>query len=182
MPRFAAAAFALVLLAGATACSDDPEVVSDAGDGGRTEQTTTTADPTDQQETTVPDDPVLAEIEARGKPTVTVPDAPATELQITDDIVGTGAEATADATVTVHYVGVGQQSKQEFDASWGGQPATFPLNRVIEGWSTGLVGMKVGGRRTLVIPGSLAYGPQGYPPDIGPDETLVFTVDMVAVD
>ena len=174
---------ALVLLTGVAACGDDTQDVASKSDSG-TEQTTTTAGgaaTNDQETTAVSNDSVLAEVEAGGKPTVTVPAAPATELQQTDDVVGTGAEATAGSTVTVHYVGVGQQTGKEFDASWGGQPATFPLSGVIEGWSKGLVGMKVGGRRTLVIPGDLAYGPQGYPPDIQPNETLVFTVDLIAV-
>ena len=117
-----------------------------------------------------------------GKPAVTVPAAPATELQITDDKVGTGPAATADSTVTVNYVGCGQISAKQFDSSWdNGNPATFGLNEVIPGWSKGLLGMKVGGRRTLVIPGALAYG--ANPPDtsIAPNETLVFVVDLVRV-
>ncbi len=134
--------------------------------------------------TTKPADPaVVAAIDKRGKPTVTLPDAPATDLIIVDDVVGTGAEITPGATVTVHYVGVGQLSKQQFDASWDrGLPATFSINQVIPGWTKGLLGMKVGGRRTLTIPGELAYG--ATPRDgsgIQPDETLVFVVDLVAV-
>ena len=84
--------------------------------------------------------------------------------------------------MTVHYVGCGQQSAKQFDSSWDtGKPATFALNEVIPGWSQGLVGMKTGGRRTLVIPGNLAYG--ASPPDssIAPNETLVFVVDLVSV-
>lgn len=123
----------------------------------------------------------LAEIEQRGKPPVTVPDAPATELGITDDIEGTGPAVAPGDTVTVHYVGVGQQSGKEFDASWGGQTATFSLDGVIQGWTEGLVGMKAGGRRTLVIPGELAYGANPPSADIQPDETLVFTIDLVAI-
>ena len=119
------------------------------------------------------------EIEARGKPAITVPPAPATELVITDDVVGTGAEVVPDATVTVHYAGVGQQSGKEFDTSWGSDPVTFSLNGVIPGWTQGLVGMKVGGRRTLVIPAELAYGDNPTSPDIAPGETLVFTIDLL---
>jgi peptidylprolyl isomerase len=137
--------------------------------------TTTTLSPAEQA--------VLDQINQRGKPTVTVPAAPATQLGITDDIVGTGATVAAGATVTVHYVGVSQATGQEFDSSWSrGQTATFPLDQVIPGWTQGIVGMKVGGRRTLVIPGDLAYGAAGRPPSIGPNATLVFTIDLVAID
>ena len=125
----------------------------------------------------------LATIAARGKPDVTVPkDLPA-DLKITDDVVGTGAEVQATSSVIAEYVGVGADSCQQFDSSWdNGSPIGFPLDGVIQGWSKGLVGMKAGGRRTLTIPGALAYG-QNPPPGsgIGPDETLVFVVDMVGV-
>jgi peptidylprolyl isomerase len=77
-------------------------------------------------------------------------------------------------------VGVGQQSGQIFDSSWQrGEPATFPLDGVIQGWQEGLLGMQPGGRRLLVIPGSLAYGEAGKPPEIAGDETLVFVVDLI---
>ena len=113
----------------------------------------------------------------------TVPPAPATELKITDLVEGTGPAVQPTDSVTVHYVGVGQQSGKEFDSSWSrGEPISFPLNGVIKGWSEGLVGMKVGGRRELVIPGSLAYGPNPPSPDIAPDETLDFVVDLVALN
>ena len=98
-------------------------------------------------------------------------------------VEGSGDEVTAGATVTAHYVGVSASSGAQFDASWDrGAPISFPLDGVIQGWSQGLLGMKVGGRRTLVIPGHLAYG--SHPPPgagIAPDETLVFTVDLVDV-
>jgi peptidylprolyl isomerase len=108
--------------------------------------------------------------------------APAEELQVADVYQGSGEPVTADDTLTVQYVGMGQQSRKVFDSSWSsGQPATFPLSGVIPGWQQGMVGMKPGGRRLLVIPGSLAYGPEGSPPRIGQDETLVFVVDLVSV-
>lgn len=120
--------------------------------------------------------------EARGKPLLGATDA-VSELVITDDVVGTGDEVTEGATVTAHYVGVSASTGEQFDASWDrGAPISFPLDRVIRGWSEGLLGMKVGGRRTLVIPGDMAYGP--HPPPgagIAPNETLVFTVDMIDV-
>jgi peptidylprolyl isomerase len=114
------------------------------------------------------------------KPTVTVPDEPATDLTCVDLVVGDGDEATGPSdTVTVHYVGVGQASGEEFDASWGGEPATFRLDGVIAGWTEGIPGMKVGGRRLLTIPGDKAY-PDGRP-GIEPGETLVFIVDLLEV-
>jgi peptidylprolyl isomerase len=118
------------------------------------------------------------------KPEITVPDAPATEL-VTDDIVtGDGAEAKAGDTVEVEYVGVAQSTGQEFDSSWErDEPFSFPLGggQVIPGWDEGIVGMKEGGRRLLVIPPDLAYGTQSPSPDIGPNETLIFVVDLKKV-
>ena len=125
---------------------------------------------------------VRSEIEARGKPELSATE-PATELLVTDEVVGTGDEVTAGATVTAHYVGVSASTGAQFDASWDrGAPISFPLDGVIQGWSEGLLGMKVGGRRNLVIPGRMAYG-SNPPPGAGiaPDETLVFTVDLVDV-
>jgi peptidylprolyl isomerase len=125
---------------------------------------------------------VLAQIEERGKPEIAAQDQ-VTELVVTDDVEGTGAEVQAGDTITAHYVGVQASDGVEFDSSWSrGEPATFPLDRVIQGWSEGLVGMKEGGRRTLVIPAEQAYG-QSPPPGSGiqPGATLVFTVDLVSV-
>jgi peptidylprolyl isomerase len=116
------------------------------------------------------------------KPVIEVPEGePPTELEINDIVEGEGPEAKAGDQVTVDYVGVSYSTGKEFDASWdSGQP--FPLQlgagMVIPGWDEGLVGMKAGGRRELIIPPDLAYGPAGQPPDIGPDETLIFVVDM----
>jgi peptidylprolyl isomerase len=119
------------------------------------------------------------------KPTVTVPSGdPPTALQKKDLIAGNGTEATTGKKVTVQYVGVHFSTKKQFDASWDtGRPFPFTLGAgdVIKGWDEGVPGMKVGGRRQLVIPPALAYGPNGYPPVIGPNETLVFVVDLVSV-
>jgi peptidylprolyl isomerase len=118
------------------------------------------------------------------KPEVTAPDAPATELVSEDVVEGDGAAAKSGDELEVEYVGIAQSTGEEFDSSWERQePFTFELGagNVIPGWDEGLVGMKEGGRRLLVIPGDLAYGETGQPPDIGPDETLVFAVDLVAV-
>jgi peptidylprolyl isomerase len=117
------------------------------------------------------------------KPTVEVPDGPPpTELVRTDMVTGTGAEAASGKTVTVKYVGVTYADGKEFDSSWGKRDLTFQLGsgQVIPGWDNGIAGMKEGGRRQLVIPPELAYGPQGYGP-IPPDATLVFVVDLVKV-
>lgn len=125
---------------------------------------------------------VRDEIEARGKPQLGIADV-VTELVVTDEVEGSGDEVTPGATVTAHYVGVSASTGSQFDASWDrGAPISFPLDGVIQGWSEGLLGMKVGGRRTLVIPGDMAYG-AAPPPGAGiaPNETLVFTVDLVDV-
>ena len=94
------------------------------------------------------------------------------------------APAVAGKKVTVHYVGVSFATQKQFDASWdAGEPFSFVLGQggVIQGWDEGVPGMKVGGRRQLVIPPELVYGAQGSPPVIGPNETLVFVVDLLSV-
>ena len=119
------------------------------------------------------------------KPEIDAPEGPPpTELEVTDLTVGDGAEASAGDQVSVHYVGVAHSTGEEFDASYNrGAPLDFPLGRgrVIRGWDEGVVGMKVGGRRRLVIPPHLAYGDRGAGGVIGPGETLIFVVDLVGV-
>lgn len=119
------------------------------------------------------------------KPEIDFPEGPApSELQITDITVGDGAEATKGSTVSVHYVGVTHSGGEEFDASWNrGEPLRFPLGvgYVIPGWDTGVQGMKVGGRRQLMIPPHLAYGERGAGGVIGPNEALIFVVDLLEV-
>ena len=116
------------------------------------------------------------------KPQITVPEgAPPAELQIADDVVGDGPEATAGTQVNVDYVGVAWSTGQEFDASWNrGQVFSFGLGaqQVIAGWDEGVAGMKVGGRRTITIPPHMGYGAAGAGGVIGPNETLIFTVDL----
>lgn len=102
------------------------------------------------------------------------------ELLVQDLVEGDGEEVPAGATVSVHYAGV-LLDGTEFDASFGGAPATFPLSRVIAGWTEGIPCSKVGGRRLLVVPSEQAYGAQGIPGVIPPDSTLVFVVDVLAV-
>ena len=111
------------------------------------------------------------------------PEPPA-DLVVTDVTVGDGAEATAGSNVSVHYVGVAHSSGEEFDASYNrGAPLQFRLGvgQVIEGWDAGVQGMKVGGRRQLVIPPHLGYGDRGAGGVIKPGETLIFVVDLMGV-
>ncbi len=119
------------------------------------------------------------------KPEVTVPSGPPPKkLEINDLEKGAGASAKAGDEVTVQYVGVGYDSEEEFDSSWSSGaplPLTLGAGGVIPGWEEGIEGMKVGGRRELIIPSNLAYGPAGSPPVIGPNETLIFVIDLVAV-
>lgn len=110
--------------------------------------------------------------------------APPKKLVTNDLEEGTGAAAKAGDEVTVQYVGVNFKSGKEFDASWDrGEPFAFALGSgmVIPGWEEGIEGMKVGGRRELVIPPELAYGAAGSPPAIPPNETLIFVVDLEAI-
>jgi peptidylprolyl isomerase len=119
------------------------------------------------------------------KPTVKVPRGTLPKTLVKKDLkVGTGPVAKPGQTVSVQYVGVSALNGRQFDASWDrGQPFSFALGQgqVIPGWDQGIPGMKVGGRRELVIPAKLAYGKQGSPPAIGPNEPLVFVVDLLGV-
>ncbi len=119
------------------------------------------------------------------KPTVIVPSGPPpTQLLTHDLIVGTGATAQSGANVTVQYVGYAYSTRKQFDASWDrGQPFAFQLgvHQVITGWDEGVAGMRVGGRRELIIPPSLGYGSASPGPGIAPNDTLVFVVDLVSV-
>lgn len=115
-------------------------------------------------------------------PTIGAPTGnPPTTLVTKDIIVGTGAEALPTSTMTVHYTLMTWSNGKLIESSWNsGSPATFPLANVIVGWQQGIPGMKVGGRRLLVIPPDLGYGAQGGGP-IGPNETLIFVVDAIGV-
>jgi FKBP-type peptidyl-prolyl cis-trans isomerase len=117
------------------------------------------------------------------EPTVTPPPGPAPTKLVTKDLIaGTGPEAKAGQTVTVNYVGVLYNGAKEFDASWKrNEPFSFSLGQgqVIPGWDQGVAGMKVGGRRELIIPAALGYGAKGSPPSIPPNAPLVFVVDLL---
>ena len=118
------------------------------------------------------------------KPEIDFPEGPApTDLQITDITVGDGTEAKAGDVVAVHYVGVAFSTGEEFDSSYGRGPLQFQLGvgQVIKGWDDGVQGMKVGGRRKLVIPADLAYGDRGAGGVIAPGESLIFACDLLGV-
>lgn len=162
------AAHGLLVLVLTTACASGPGV--------------TDPDPTESG-ASVDDQPVE-------KPAIetVLPDergAPPAELLIEDVVTGDGAIAQVGDVLRVHYLGVNWSSGQQFDASWDrGQPYQFTLGAggVIAGWDQGLVGMRVHGRRMLIVPPDLAYGARGVGGMIGPDETLVFVVDLLEVE
>lgn len=145
------------------------------------DDSSTTSDTTAAE---APAEDAPAETDTATKPKVSVPDgAPPKKLVTEDLVVGDGAEAKAGDLVSVDYVGVAYKDGKEFDTSWGKEPLEFQLGAgsVIPGWDQGIEGMKVGGRREIVIPPDLAYGPQGFPPVIAPEATLVFVVDLRGV-
>jgi peptidylprolyl isomerase len=125
-------------------------------------------------------------VNTKTKPTVEVPDCtPPPTLVVGDLKQGSGATAKAGEEVKVQYVGVNFKTGEEFDASWDRhEPFVFKLGAgmVIPGWDQGVQGMKVGGRRELIIPPALGYGAAGSPPAIPPNETLVFVIDLLAVN
>ncbi|HEY2766754.1 MAG TPA: FKBP-type peptidyl-prolyl cis-trans isomerase [Solirubrobacteraceae bacterium] len=118
------------------------------------------------------------------EPTITPPKEPApSTLQTKELVTGTGAEAKTGASITVNYVGALYSNGSVFDASWKrNEPFSFTLGKgqVIKGWDQGIVGMKVGGRRELIIPAELAYGKAGSPPKIPPNSPLIFVVDLLS--
>jgi peptidylprolyl isomerase len=182
-----ATGFALLLGAGLAACgsSKAPGVVLAPSTGATvasvTATTTTSSTATTPTATTPKPPSPLSK-----KPVVTVPNGPPPKnLVIKDLIKGSGPTAATGKSITVNYVGVLYKGGKEFDSSWKtGRPfAPFKLGQgsVIPGWDKGLVGMRVGGRRELIIPPSLAYGKAGSPPTIPPNATLVFVVDLLGV-
>ncbi|MFZ4372276.1 MAG: FKBP-type peptidyl-prolyl cis-trans isomerase [Mycobacterium sp.] len=116
------------------------------------------------------------------KPEIEFPEGPPpTELVITDLVVGDGDEASPGATVDVHYVGIEFDTGEEFDSSWNrGESISFPLRGLIAGWQDGIPGMRVGGRRQLVIPPEQAYGPAGSGHRLS-GKTLIFVIDLLDV-
>jgi peptidylprolyl isomerase len=159
-----------LLLALAAGCGDDDE-----GDSGQAPAEP--AQEEQQTETTAADLKDTSRKPEIPKPTGTPP----SRLVVEDIVKGKGRPSKKGDTLTVQYVGIAFSSGTQFDASWDrGQPFTTQIpGQVIEGWNRGLLGMREGGRRKLTIPPRLAYGPQGFPPDIAPNETLVFVIDLV---
>ncbi len=178
---------ALIALATAVAgCGSSTAAgVQTAPSGGQTAAAVTSASSssTTTSSTSTSTTPLPAALKT--KPNVVPPSGPAPKKLIVKDLIkGTGPTATAGSTVTVQYVGVLYKGGKQFDASWNdgsGQPTSLPLSGVIKGWQQGIPGMKVGGRRELIIPSSLGYGAAGSPPKIPANAALVFVIDLHGV-
>jgi peptidylprolyl isomerase len=165
----------LLLLVVPVACGGD--------DGGGEPAAKTTPEQTSEEPSPSAQRDALKDTSTR--PVIPKPSgSPPRKLEKEDIVKGKGPAAKPGDTVTVQYVGVAFSTGDEFDASWDrGQPFPVPLGagQVIEGWDKGLVGMRKGGRRMLTVPPELAYGSEGYPPTIAPNETLIFVIDVVAI-
>ncbi len=188
-PFAAALAFTLMVTLGA--CGSDSDEVS------TNRESTTTTSPagsegtsadsgSDSSSDSTGDCRTGADAANADSPELDAPTQKAKELVITDLIEGCGDEIPEGLVVDVevNYMGKALSTGDVFDSSFErGEPVAFPVGagQLIEGWDTGLVGMKEGGRRQLLIPGDLAYGAMGSPPDIGPDDTLVFVIDLLSV-
>ncbi len=177
----------VVLSSGLSACSEEP--ATDSAYSSQSATQSQDGSPTPSGGSTVSTNGSASDFasvsgDCGSTPTLTVKTGtdPATSLLVQDSCPGSGAPVAVGGTVTAHYTGIGLNTGKVFDSSWKrGEPIQFPLTGVIQGWSEGIPGMNVGGRRLLVIPGDLAYGT--YPPPgsgIEPDETLVFVVDIVS--
>jgi peptidylprolyl isomerase len=176
--RATAALAALALLA--AGCGSSKTKTNTGTNSSAAPAPTTTAAPAPQAAGKAP--AVSNATNLSQKPKIAKPTgSPPAQLIKKDLVVGKGAAVKAGQLAVMQYVGISWSNGQEFDASWNrGQPFSFPLGQgqVIAGWDNGIPGMKVGGRRELVIPPDQGYGPQGSPPSIGPNETLVFVVDL----
>ena len=161
----------LTLLISLTACSPDGGAPSD---GPKGEGNQITGGNLSNQYVEVSAEAGLA-------PTISSPSGTPPATLVTEDvIIGSGKVASSDSTLTVHYTLMAWSTGEIVESSWSGQPAQFPLSGVILGWQQGIPGMAVGGRRLLVIPPDLGYGEAGGGP-IGPNETLIFVVDLIDV-
>ncbi len=161
----------LTLLISLTACSTDGGAPSD---GPKGEGNQITGGNLSNQYVEVSAEAGLA-------PTISSPSGTPPATLVTEDvIIGSGKVASSDSTLTVHYTLMAWSTGEIVESSWSGQPAQFPLSGVILGWQQGIPGMAVGGRRLLVIPPDLGYGEAGGGP-IGPNETLIFFVDLIDV-
>ena len=175
------ALLALLAALGLVACGDDDDSGSDAASAETSQQESDPPAPETGTETEAPTDLTDTSV----KPVIDKPSGVPPRRLVKEDIVkGKGPGAKPGDTVIVNYVGVTFSTGEEFDASWDtGQafPVQLGAGKVIEGWEKGLVGIKEGGRRELIIPPEQAYGAQGAPPSIGPNETLVFVIDALAI-
>ena len=161
----------LTLLISLTACSTDGGAPSD---GPKGEGNQITGGNLSYQYVEVSAEAGLA-------PTISSPSGTPPATLVTEDVIlGSGKVASPDSTLTVHYTLMAWSTGEIVESSWSGQPAQFPLSDVILGWQQGIPGMAVGGRRLLVIPPDLGYGEAGGGP-IGPNETLIFVVDLIDV-
>jgi peptidylprolyl isomerase len=171
---------ALMLGAGVVACGDDEP----SGGSGASSEETAAPEPTETAASGGGAEAIAGGVskDTAAKPEVPAPSGqPPPELVVKDIVRGKGPKAKAGDQLTMQYVGTSWSNGEQFDASWdSGQPFPFELGAgmVIPGWDQGMVGMRKGGRRLLVIPPDLGYGPAGSGP-IGPNETLIFVVDLV---
>jgi peptidylprolyl isomerase len=183
---FLALLLTLALAATVAACGgDDEQSTTEATTQQTTEQAPTTAEGDGAAPKAEKVTPTAGEADPDRKPKVPEGEGdPPDDLVVQDLIVGKGKAAESGDVVGVQYVGVLFENGKEFDTSWDGnkrgQAFEFPLGagQVIPGWDQGIVGMKPGGRRKLIIPADLAYGEQGFPPDIPPNSALIFDVDL----
>jgi peptidylprolyl isomerase len=183
MRKIVIALTALLAAALVAGCGDQPKDSRDSASGAAPVADTTTTDTTaTETPATAPATGGKISTDVTKKPEVPKPSgSPPKKLEVDDIVEGKGKAAKKGDQVSMQYVGISWSTGEQFDASWdNGQPFDFELGAgsVIKGWDKGIVGMKEGGRRKLTIPADLAYGPQGQPPTIGPNETLVFVVDL----
>jgi peptidylprolyl isomerase len=188
MRKHVTALTALILSALALAAcgSDEPKDTRDSASKPAPNPNTTLTESNPNQPSTPAQPAGKISKNLKQKPEIPKPTgSPPPNLTENDIVVGKGKKATKGDKVTVQYVGVAFSTGEEFDASWDRkEPFKFTLGNgeVIPGWDQGVVGMKEGGRRELTIPAELAYGAQGSPPAIGPNETLVFVIDLKKVE
>jgi peptidylprolyl isomerase len=181
MRKIVTALTALLAALIVAACGNEPKDSRDSASSSAPAAETTT-----EANDTAPATGGKVSTDLKKKPEIPKPSgSPPTKLETEDIVVGKGKAATKGDQVTMQYVGISWSTGEEFDASWDrgeGFPFELGAGGVIKGWDEGIVGMKEGGRRKLTIPPDLAYGPTGQPPSIGPNETLVFVVDLEKID